>query len=277
MSTKNMRDLTLIQRYIKPMTKENTAPKTDKNPERTQFGTKDVTPEEKTTLVRGVFDSVADNYDVMNDLMSGGLHRIWKDRLIRMIRPKPRMACLDVAGGTGDIAFRLRKKGGPSCYITVFDLNQNMLSVGRDRAIDKGWINDFEWITGNAEKLPFPDNHFDLYTIAFGLRNVTHIDTALAEAARVLKPGGRFFCLEFSHVKQPALAKAYDLYSFTALPKMGQIIAKDADSYQYLAESIRKFPKQEHLVQRMIDAGLKNCSFSNLSAGIVAIHSGTKP
>jgi demethylmenaquinone methyltransferase/2-methoxy-6-polyprenyl-1,4-benzoquinol methylase len=259
------------------MTKENTTEEPNTNPERTQFGEQTVSPEEKTTLVRGVFDSVADNYDVMNDLMSGGLHRIWKDRLIRMIRPRPRMKCLDVAGGTGDIAFRLRKKGGPSSDITVFDLNQNMLSVGRDRAIDKGWINDFEWITGNAEKLPFPDNHFDLYTIAFGLRNVTHIDTALAEAARVLKPGGRFFCLEFSHVKQPALAKAYDLYSFTALPKMGQIIAKDADSYQYLAESIRKFPKQEHLVQRMIDAGLKNCSFSNLSAGIVAIHSGTKP
>lgn len=248
-----------------------------KNPESTQFGTKDVTPEEKTTLVRGVFDSVADNYDIMNDMMSGGLHRIWKDRFVRMIRPKPRQKILDVAGGTGDIAFRMRRKAGPSAEITVFDLNQNMLSVGRDRAIDKGWINDFEWITGDAAKLPFPDNHFDIYTIAFGLRNVTHIDTALAEAYRVLKPGGRFFCLEFSHVRHPILSKAYDLYSFTALPKMGAIIAKDSESYQYLAESIRKFPKQDDLARRMEEAGFKSCSYSNLSAGIVAIHSGTKP
>ncbi len=256
---------------------QNTNKDTAPNPESTQFGTKTVSAEEKTTLVRGVFDSVADNYDIMNDLMSGGLHRLWKDRLIRMIRPKPRMKCLDVAGGTGDIAFRIRKKAGPSADITIFDLNQNMLSVGRDRAIDKGWINKFDWITGNAETLPFPDNHFDVYTIAFGLRNVTHIDTALKEATRVLKPGGRFFCLEFSHVQQPILAKAYDLYSFTALPKIGEIVAKDRESYQYLAESIRKFPKQQELIERMTQAGLKNCSFSSLSAGIVAIHTGTKP
>lgn len=250
---------------------------TKQNPESTQFGEQVVTPEEKTKGVIGVFDSVADNYDIMNDLMSGGLHRIWKDRFVRMIRPRPKMKFLDVAGGTGDISFRLRKKAGPSADITVFDLNENMLSVGRDRAINKGWINDFEWITGNAADLPFPDNHFDVYTIAFGLRNVTEIDTALKEATRVLKPGGRFFCLEFSHIRQPLLSKAYDIYSFSALPKMGEIVAKDRESYQYLAESIRKFPKQEKLVKRMEQAGLKDCAFSNLSAGIVAIHRGTKP
>ncbi|MAI63058.1 MAG: bifunctional demethylmenaquinone methyltransferase/2-methoxy-6-polyprenyl-1,4-benzoquinol methylase [Micavibrio sp. TMED27] len=247
-----------------------------KNPESTQFGTKTVSPEEKTTLVRGVFDSVAEKYDIMNDVMSGGLHRLWKDHLVRSIGARPRMKCLDVAGGTGDIAFRLRKNGGPSIDITVFDLNHNMLSVGRDRAINKGWVNDFEWITGNAETLPFPDNHFDLYTIAFGLRNVTRIDTAIAEAYRVLKPGGRFFCLEFSHVRNPVLSKAYDFYSFSALPKMGELIAQDRESYQYLAESIRKFPTQADLKARMEATGFEQCKFSNLSGGICAIHQGTK-
>lgn len=245
------------------------------NPESTQFGEKEVTPDEKTGLVRGVFDSVADNYDIMNDFMSGGLHRVWKDSFVRRIRPKSNMTFLDVAGGTGDIAFRIKKKA-PGADITVFDLNPNMLDVGRDRAVDKGWLNQFDWVTGNAAALPFEDNSFDVYTIAFGLRNVTLIDEALREAARVLKPGGRFFCLEFSHVRQPLLAKAYDLYSYNVIPRIGQIVAKDKDSYQYLVESIRKMPKQEQLVERMESAGLKNCSFSNLSAGIVAIHSGTK-
>ena len=243
------------------------------NRESRQFGEKEVTPEEKTALVRGVFDSVADNYDIMNDLMSGGLHRLWKDSFVRRIRPKSNQKFLDVAGGTGDIAFRIKKKA-PEADITVFDLNQNMLDVGRDRAIDKGWINDFEWITGNAAALPFEDNSFDVYTIAFGLRNVTLIDEALREAARVLKPGGRFFCLEFSHVHEPILAKAYDLYSYNVIPRIGAAIAKDTESYQYLVESIRKFPQQENLQARMEDSGLKNCSFSNLSAGIVAIHRG---
>jgi demethylmenaquinone methyltransferase / 2-methoxy-6-polyprenyl-1,4-benzoquinol methylase len=247
-----------------------------KNSESTQFGTRHVKPEEKTRLVRGVFDSVADNYDVMNDLMSGGLHRLWKDRLIRMIRPRPGMDILDVAGGTGDIAFRMRAKAGPSANITVCDLTTDMLRVGRDRAINKGWLNDFEWVTGNAESLPFEDNSFDIYTIAFGLRNVTHIDKALTEAARVLKPGGRFYCLEFSHVRYPLLARAYDLYSYNIIPRIGQTIAKDRDSYQYLVESIRRFPKQESLARRMDQAGLKNPVFSNLSAGIVAIHSAHK-
>lgn len=249
---------------------------TSQNPERTQFGTQTVTPEEKTNLVHGVFDSVATKYDIMNDLMSGGLHRVWKDRLIRMIRPRPNQKFLDVAGGTGDIAFRLRNRIGPKSDITVCDLTTAMLEVGRDRAINKGWIESFEWITGNAEDLPFPDNHFDVYTIAFGLRNVTHIDKGLAEAFRVLKPGGKFYCLEFSHIENPLLAKAYDAYSFAAIPKMGQIITKDSESYQYLVESIRKFPTQRKLESRLQDAGFTQTNHLNMSAGIVAIHQGLK-
>lgn len=246
------------------------------NPEKEWFGEEKVSPEEKTGKVIGVFDSVADKYDIMNDLMSGGLHRLWKDRLIREIRPRANYKYLDVAGGTGDIAFRIRQKIGQDSDITVFDLNENMLNVGRDRAIDKGWLKCFEWTTGNAESLPFPDNSFDIYTIAFGLRNVTHIDTALAEAARVLKPGGRFFCLEFSHVEEPALGKLYDLYSFNIIPKIGKIITQDADSYQYLVESIRKFPSQKDLCERMEAAGLSQAKYSSLTGGIVAIHKGFK-
>jgi demethylmenaquinone methyltransferase/2-methoxy-6-polyprenyl-1,4-benzoquinol methylase len=246
------------------------------NPERTQFGEKQVTPEEKTGLVRGVFDSVADNYDIMNDLMSGGVHRLWKDRLISMIRPKPGEKFLDVAGGTGDIAFRIRRKTGPDTDITVFDLNQHMLSVGRDRAIDQGWVKDFTWTTGNAESLPFPDNSFDVYTIAFGLRNVTHIDTALTEAARVLKPGGRFYCLEFGQVDHPLLGRAYDTYSRLIIPKIGKYVAKDEESYQYLIESIRKFPKRADLCARMQEAGINHAKATPLSGGIVNIHNGTK-
>ncbi len=241
------------------------------NPEQTQFGERAVTAAEKNTLVRGVFDSVADNYDIMNDLMSGGLHRVWKDRLIRMIRPRADQRFLDVAGGTGDIAFRIKAKA-PEANITIFDLNPNMLSVGRDRAINKGWIDDFDWVTGNAAVLPFPDNHFDVYTIAFGLRNVTLIDEALKEAHRVLKPGGRFFCLEFSHVRNPLFAKAYDTYSRHVIPRIGKAVAKDAESYQYLIESIRKFPKQRALEKRMSASGFTRCSHINLSGGIVAIH-----
>lgn len=246
------------------------------NPESTQFGEQTVTPEQKTGKVIGVFDSVANNYDLMNDLMSGGLHRIWKDSFVRRIRPRAGQRFLDVAGGTGDIAFRLKSKLGDQADITVCDLNDNMLSVGRDRAADRGWLEGFEWVTGNAESLPFPDQSFDVYTIAFGLRNVTHIDTALAEAYRVLRPGGRFYCLEFSHVENPLLAKAYDMYSYSMIPQIGKIIAKDRDSYQYLVESIRKFPTQRNLVRRMTEAGFTQSRYSNLSAGIVAIHSGLR-
>lgn len=246
----------------------------NENPESTQFGEKDVSPEEKTELVHGVFTNVADKYDIMNDLMSGGVHRIWKDQLIRMIRPRPGMKFLDVAGGTGDIAFRIRQKVGANPDITLCDLTESMLSVGRDRAIDKGWLNDFNWITGNAEDLPFEDNSFDVYTIAFGLRNVTHIDKGLKEAARVLKPGGRFFCLEFSKVRNPILAKGYDVYSRMVIPNIGQIVAKDRDSYQYLVESIRKHPDQKQLQKRISDAGFNKSTYRNLTAGVACIHVG---
>ncbi len=246
------------------------------NPERTQFGNQTVTPAEKTARVHGVFDNVADKYDLMNDLMSGGLHRLWKDRLIREIRPRLGLKYLDVAGGTGDIAFRLRKKIGEGANITLCDLTHHMLDIGRSRAIDRGWLNEFEWVTGNAESLPFPDESFDVYTISFGLRNVTHIDKALVEAHRVLKPGGRFFCLEFSKVPDPFLAKIYDLYSFKVIPQIGQMVAKDKNSYQYLVESIRKFPKQDALVTRLEKAGFARSTYKNLNLGIVAIHSGLK-
>ncbi len=246
------------------------------NSEKNWFGEKQVAPDEKTKLVRGVFDSVAPSYDVMNDLMSGGLHRLWKDHLVRKIRPRAGMRFLDVAGGTGDIAFRIRKKVGKGSQITLCDINAEMLAVGRDRAIDKGMGDDFEWITGNAESLPIPDHSVDVYTIAFGLRNVTHIDDALSEALRVLKPGGRFYCLEFSKVHEPLLARIYDEYSYKLIPKIGKIVAKDEESYQYLVESIRKFPSQKELLKRMEAAGFRQCRYENLTFGVVAIHMGVK-
>ncbi len=249
---------------------------TRQNPESQWFGEEAVTPTEKTKKVIGVFDSVANNYDIMNDVMSGGLHRLWKDHLVRKIRPQKGLHYLDVAGGTGDIAFRIRKKAGPDCKITLCDLNTEMLRVGRDRALDKGYAHDFEWVTGNAEALPLEDESVDVYTIAFGLRNVTHIDIALTEALRVLKPGGRFYCLEFSKVQEPFLAKIYDQYSYRLIPKMGELIAKDRDSYQYLVESIRKFPSQRELLKRMETAGFRRCRVENLTFGVVAIHEGVK-
>lgn len=245
------------------------------NPESQWFGEESVTPEQKTRKVIGVFDSVASSYDVMNDFMSAGLHRLWKDHLIRKIRPRAGLHYLDVAGGTGDIAFRIRAKAGKDARITLCDLNTEMLMVGRDRAIDKGQ-QDFEWITGNAQNLPLPDNSVDVYTIAFGLRNVTLIDDALTEALRVLKPGGRFYCLEFSQVTEPMLRRIYDFYSYRFIPKMGEIVAKDRDSYQYLVESIRKFPTQKALQKRMESAGFSRCRFENLTFGVVAIHEGVK-
>lgn len=244
------------------------------NPEKTWFGETNVSPEEKTEKVLGVFHNVAKKYDIMNDFMSGGLHRLWKDRLIRMIRPRKNLAYLDVAGGTGDIAFRIRKATSKNTSITVSDINESMLAVGRDRATDRGYIEGFEWVTGNAESLPFPDNSFDVYTIAFGLRNVTHIDKALKDAVRLLKPGGRFFCLEFSHVNDPILAKMYDAYSYNVIPKIGSMVADDADSYQYLVESIRKFPKPKALEQRMKDAGFKRTKSTPMTFGVVCIHEG---
>lgn len=253
-----------------------------KNPESIWFGETKVTPEEKTEKVVGVFDSVARRYDLMNDLMSGGIHRIWKDRFVRMIRPRASMGgrrplhYLDVAGGTGDIAFRIRQKAGPGARITLCDLNDNMLAVGRDRALDRGWLDDFQWVTGNAESLPVSDSSVDVYTIAFGLRNVTHIDTALAEAYRVLRPGGRFYCLEFSRVEPDSLARLYGLYSDTVIPRMGKLVANDEESYRYLVESIRRFPSQRQFQIRLQAAGFKRAEYSNFSAGIVAVHRGLK-
>lgn len=246
------------------------------NKEKDWFGYKKVNPSDKTKMVEGVFDNVASRYDLMNDLMSGGIHRLWKNRFVQMMHPRANRKLLDVAGGTGDIAFRYRKAAGESAKITVCDINKEMLKVGRDRAIDRGYLKGFEWVEGNAESLPFDDREFHLYSIAFGLRNVTHIDNALADAYRVLKPGGQFFCLEFSHLKNAALQKVYDEYSFRIIPKIGEVVAKDRDSYQYLVESIRQFPKQAELSARLETAGFENVKVVNLSGGIAAIHIGNK-
>jgi demethylmenaquinone methyltransferase/2-methoxy-6-polyprenyl-1,4-benzoquinol methylase len=241
----------------------------------THFGFRDVAEDEKSDMVRGVFDAVAPKYDLMNDLMSAGIHRLWKSAMVDVLAPKAGEAILDMAGGTGDIAFRLLDRmNSDSVPITVCDINAAMLSVGRDRAIDRGRLSGLTWSCADAEALPFPDLSFDAYTIAFGLRNVTHIDKALAEARRVLKPGGRFLCLEFSKVLVPVLEKLYDAYSFNVLPWLGQIVAGDREAYQYLAESIRKFPDQKALAERMAAAGFAQVKVRNLSGGIAALHLG---
>ncbi len=247
-----------------------------RNQESEWFGFEKVDAGDKTGKVLGVFDNVATSYDVMNDAMSLGVHRLWKDKFVRKIRPAKGRHYLDVAGGTGDIAFRIHRKILGDGRITVCDINQSMLSVGRDRGLDNGYFHGLEWVTGNAESLPLPDDSVDVYTIAFGLRNVTRIDDALSEAFRVLRPGGRFYCMEFSRVDNAGLQKLYDAYSFNVIPRLGQMIAKDRDSYQYLVESIRRFPTQEKLVMRMQDAGFKKVSYQNLSFGIAAIHMGIK-
>ncbi len=246
------------------------------NPESQWFGRKSVSPQEKTKLVLNVFDSVANRYDLMNDLMSLGIHRLWKDTLIRKIRPTPELTFLDVAGGTGDIAFRIAKAAGTAKNITISDINAQMLEVGKGRAIDQGFVNDFKWVEANAESLPFPDNSFDVFTISFGLRNVTHIDTALCEAYRVLKPGGRFYCMEFSHIDNDSLQKLYDMYSFTVIPKLGEWVTRDKDSYQYLVESIRAFPKRDDLCKRLKKSGFDIARSTPLTFGIVAIHEAWK-
>jgi demethylmenaquinone methyltransferase/2-methoxy-6-polyprenyl-1,4-benzoquinol methylase len=239
-------------------------------PEAAWFGDRPVDPAAKTGLVREVFDRVASRYDLMNDLMSGGVHRIWKSRFIRELAPRSHEILLDVAAGTGDIASGWRRAGGGP--VILCDINEAMLDQGRDRAIDSGSLSGFSWAVGNAERLPFPDRSFDAYTIAFGLRNVTDIDAALCEARRVLKPGGRFFCLEFSHLVVEPLQKLYDAYSSAVIPRLGALVARDRDSYAYLVESIRRFPNQNALVGRMKEAGFEFCAYHNLSAGIAAIH-----
>lgn len=243
-------------------------------PESRWFGERAVQPDEKTDLVRGVFSSVAGRYDLMNDLMSGGIHRIWKSQFIAAIRPRPGERLLDVAGGTGDISMKFLAAAGQGASATICDLTEDMVRVGRDRAIDRGRVAGLDFVVGNAESLPVADASVDVYTIAFGLRNVTRIDPALAEARRVLKPGGRFFCLEFSRVVLPVLRRIYDAYSYAAIPRLGALVAGDRDSYQYLVESIRKFPEQPALAERMTEAGLSRASWRNLTGGIAAIHTG---
>jgi demethylmenaquinone methyltransferase/2-methoxy-6-polyprenyl-1,4-benzoquinol methylase len=240
------------------------------------FGFREVPEAEKEGLVREVFSSVAARYDLMNDLMSAGVHRIWKDAMVEWLNPRPGWKTIDVAGGTGDIAFRIvdlaRKRGGEAA-VTVCDINEKMVGEGKRRAEAKGEA-AIAWTVGDAEALPAPDASFDAYTIAFGIRNVTHIDKALAEARRVLKPGGRFLCLEFSQVDIPGLDTLYDAYSFKLLPKMGEWVAKDAQSYRYLAESIRRFPARETFARMIEDAGLSQVKVRTLSGGIAAMHSG---
>jgi len=247
-----------------------------KNAEQNWFGySKAADATDKTARVRDVFASVADNYDVMNDLMSFGMHRLWKRTFVRQVAPQAGEAILDVAGGTGDIAFLMHRKV-PQASITVCDINPDMLRVGQARAIDKGMMDAFTWVEGNAESLPFEARQFDVLTIAFGLRNVARIDDALADFARVLKPGGRFLCLEFAPVDKPVLKQAYDAYSFTLLPFLGRTIANDADAYRYLAESIRQFPEPETLAKRIRAAGFAAVSHTALAGGIVNIHEGVR-
>jgi demethylmenaquinone methyltransferase/2-methoxy-6-polyprenyl-1,4-benzoquinol methylase len=249
----------------------------DRPGQTTHFGFKDVALEDKQTLVNDVFHSVASRYDLMNDLMSMGLHRVWKDLMINALNP-PRgdrpFALLDVAGGTGDIAFRAAKAAGPGFRATVCDINSDMLGVGRERAAARHLDDRVSFVEGNAEALAFPNNTFDAYTIAFGIRNVPRIDLALGEAFRVLKPGSRFLCLEFSTVDMPGLDRMYDLFSFKVIPPLGRAVTGDAESYRYLVESIRKFPRPNAFAEMIRAAGFSRVSWQSLSGGIVALHSG---
>jgi demethylmenaquinone methyltransferase / 2-methoxy-6-polyprenyl-1,4-benzoquinol methylase len=237
----------------------------------THFGFRTVATTDKTSLVKGVFDSVARRYDLMNDLMSGGIHRLWKTAMIDRLNPRPGTRVLDVGGGTGDIARRILGRAAAS--VAVVDINREMLTVGRDRAADSSQLADITWICGDAEKLPIADASMDAYTIAFCIRNVTHISEALSEARRVLKPGGHFLCLEFSRVAIPTLDRLYDAYSFRVLPALGQAVTGDGDAYRYLAESIRRFPSQEAFARMIGKAGLAQVKYRNLSGGIAALHS----
>jgi len=240
------------------------------------FGFHKVAEAEKQGLVNEVFSKVAERYDQMNDLMSAGLHRLWKDDFVTQLGP-PKTGpfhVLDVAGGTGDIAFRIVRAGGPATHVTVADISPEMVAEGRKRAEKEGLLGRCDFTVDNAEALAFPDKSFDAYTIAFGIRNVTHIDRALAEAFRVLRPGGRFLCLEFSHPDVPVLDSFYDAYSFTVIPAIGKVVTGDGQPYRYLVESIRTFPKQEQFKAMIAEAGFARASYRNLTGGIVAIHSG---
>ena len=246
-------------------------------PQQTHFGFSRIDLDAKQAKVDEVFHSVAGRYDLMNDLMSGGLHRVWKEAMVTAVNPpktdKP-FALLDLAGGTGDIAQRVIDAGGPGAKVTVLDINAGMLAVGRERAEKRGLDHAVTFVEGNAEALPLPDGTFDTYTIAFGIRNVPRIDVALHEAYRVLRPGGHFLCLEFSSVDVPALETLYDFYSFNVIPALGRAVAGDAESYRYLVESIRKFPKPQAFAAMIGDAGFARVSFTPMTGGIVALHSG---
>ena len=243
----------------------------------THFGYKQVNVEEKAGKVAEVFHSVAGNYDLMNDLMSGGIHRLWKRVTIEMSGVRPGHTVLDIAGGTGDLAAKFSRIVGSEGTVVLADINDSMLKVGRDRLVDRGTIDNVRFSQADAQYLPFPDNTFDVITIAFGLRNVTDKDMALRSMLRVLKPGGKLLVLEFSKPPNSLLSKIYDGYSFSILPKLGKLFANDADSYQYLAESIRMHPDQETLMGMMDSAGFANTDYHNMTGGIVALHRGVKP
>ncbi|NOD99097.1 bifunctional demethylmenaquinone methyltransferase/2-methoxy-6-polyprenyl-1,4-benzoquinol methylase UbiE [Ruegeria sp. HKCCD6228] len=247
----------------------------DNSDKTTHFGFETVPEAEKAGRVQGVFNSVASKYDVMNDVMSMGIHRVWKDAMMDWLAPRPGQRLLDVAGGTGDISFRFLKRAGHG-HATVLDLTEPMLIEGRQRAEADQMSDSLNWVVGDAMALPFEDNTFDVYTISFGIRNVTRPQEALNEAYRVLKPGGRLMVLEFSQLPNDGLQKLYDLYSFNVIPRMGKLIANDYDSYQYLVESIRKFPDQETFLNMVRAAGFENAKYRNLSMGIAALHSGWK-
>ncbi len=250
----------------------------------TAFGFTNVGSGEKQPLVDDVFHKVADRYDVMNDLMSAGMHRLWKDAMITTLslpgnsnsKTPRKWHSIDVAGGTGDIAFRIVERGGSGVSTTVYDINSSMLDVGRERAIKRGLADRLEFVEGNAEKLPFDNNTFDAYTIAFGIRNIPRIDNALEEAFRVLKPGSRFLCLEFSEVDVPILDKIYEKWSMNAIPQIGKVVTGESEPYQYLVESIRKFPNQNNFANMIHKAGFSNVNYQNFTGGVVALHCGWK-
>ncbi|WP_372747276.1 bifunctional demethylmenaquinone methyltransferase/2-methoxy-6-polyprenyl-1,4-benzoquinol methylase UbiE [Litorivivens sp.] len=243
---------------------------------KTHFGFNTVDRNEKAGMVAGVFHSVASRYDLMNDLMSGGIHRMWKRFTIELSGVRRGQRVLDIAGGTGDLAAKFSKLVGPTGQVVLADINSSMLEVGREKLTDKGIVANIDYVQANAECLPFPDDYFDCLTIAFGLRNVTDKDAALRSMHRVLKPGGRCLVLEFSKPQSDLLSKVYDQYSFNILPRMGQLVAGDSESYRYLAESIRMHPDQETLKDMMEDAGFANTSYYNMTGGIVAVHRGIK-
>jgi len=244
--------------------------------DRTHFGYKEVDTDAKAGMVADVFHSVASRYDLMNDLMSGGIHRVWKRFTIELSGVRTGNAVLDIAGGTGDLAARFSDIVGTNGRVVLADINDSMLKVGRDKLLDNGRMGNLEFVQADAQYLPFPNDTFDCITIAFGLRNVTDKDRALRSMLRVLKPGGRLLVLEFSKPDNPLLSKAYDTYSFKVLPFMGRLVANDADSYQYLAESIRMHPDQETLKDMMEEAGFSRCEFHNMTGGVVALHKGVK-